>query len=65
MNSKVIQGQIADIDEHILYLGWRCENTVNHSEIKKMNKTIKGLNKTRVKLSKKLSNDRNEHDQIT
>ncbi len=66
MNKKEnLIDQITDIDEHISHLQWRCENTVNHSELKKLNKTIKGLNKSRLKLSKKLSNNGSQHDQIT
>lgn len=56
--------QICEIDEHISHLQSRCENTFNHSELKKLKKTIKSLNKSRLKLSKKLPN-KGQHDEIT
>ena len=62
MNKRTLLEQIFDIDEHISHLQWRCENTVNNSELKKLNKTIKGLNKTRLKLSKKLVNIGGENE---
>jgi hypothetical protein len=65
MSNKNLIDQITEIDEHISHLRWRCENTLNHSELKKLNKTIKSLNKSRLKLTKKLPNNRNKHDQIT
>ena len=65
MNKKEnLIDQIADIDEHISHLVWRVENTINHSELKKLNKTIKSLNKSRVKLHKKLPN-KGDYDEIT
>jgi hypothetical protein len=62
MNKRTLLEQIFDIDEHISRLQWRCENTINNSELKKLNKTIKGLNKTRLKLSKKLVNIGSENE---
>ena len=65
MSNKNLVDQISEIEEHISHLQWRCEGTINHSEIKKLNKTIKSLNKTKLKLSKKLLNNGSQHDQIT
>jgi hypothetical protein len=56
--------QIGDIDEHISHLHWRCENTINNSELKKLRKTIKSLKKSRLKLSKKLFDEGGIHDEI-
>jgi phosphate uptake regulator len=66
MNKKqTLADQIVEIDEHINHLQWRCENTINHSELKKLRKTIKGLNKSRLKLSRKLTKGEESHDKIT
>jgi len=65
MNKKqTLIDQISDIDEHISHLNWRCENTINNSELKKLRKTIKSLKKSRLKLSKKLFNEGGIHDEI-
>jgi hypothetical protein len=65
MSKKKLTDQITEIDEHISHLLWRCDNTIVHSELKKLKKTIKSLNKSRLKLSKKLPNERDIHDEIT
>lgn len=65
MSNKNLADQISEIDENIYQLQCRCEGNISHSETKKINKTIKSLRKSRLKLHKKLSKDRNEHDQIT
>ena len=65
MSKKKLTEQITEIDDHISHLRWRCDNTINHSELKKLKKTIKSLNKSRLKLSKKLLGERDIHDEIT
>ncbi len=65
MNKENLIDQINDIDEHISHLQWRCENTVNHSELKKLRKTIKSLKKSKQKLSKKLLDEGDIHNEIT
>tara|TARA_R110002167_G_scaffold259287_1_gene465818 strand:- start:2515 stop:2703 length:189 start_codon:yes stop_codon:yes gene_type:complete len=62
MNKTTLLEEIKDIEEHIYHLQWRCENTINNSELKKLHKTMKSLNKTRLKLSKKLSVDKDNHE---
>tara|TARA_R110000803_G_scaffold184595_1_gene246934 strand:- start:53 stop:241 length:189 start_codon:yes stop_codon:yes gene_type:complete len=62
MNKIRLLEEIKDIEEHISHLQWRCENTINNSELKKLNKTMKSLNKTRLKLSKKLVNSRSGNE---
>tara|TARA_Y100000389_G_C17174516_1_gene370823 strand:+ start:143 stop:340 length:198 start_codon:yes stop_codon:yes gene_type:complete len=64
MSKKNLTDQITEIDEHINHLQWRCENTINHSELKKLRKTIKGLNKSRLKLSRKLIKGKGSHGKI-